>query len=424
MPGRLTLYVFISYSHDDADFAAGLAARLNRAGVPYFRDTEIIQWGEDIPDRVHSALDEATHLVVLISPGSAHSAWVAYEMGYARGRRITLVPYLLHPRMDVPGFIANIRHLRTRSEEAKFIASLQNAVKRAALSRRRAQTKRTTAGTLKPEREITDALNHIKGQHPQVRRDAVEVLVQHRAASEMMRLLGHRDPNVRSAAAAGLARLKHKEALKYLVDGLGYTSKRSRASVIPDVEDVFVHYGREGLDYLLKSMPERLGYYDAPVRWTRALANVVDRDTVSLLLARAHETGRREFLEAALKSGHRLKRAELEAAIDSYLRKEELGANWGHAQVAEWLSESPHSRSTWVRRLVKGWLESDIQEYGPRAKDGECWTTERLVETALSIEALAPAELEQLANISQNRSLGEALLKYRREWDTRQARAV
>jgi hypothetical protein len=104
-------YVFISYSHADATSAEQFSLRLQQARIPHFRDTEAIEWGESIPERVHSALEKATHLVVLISPGSEKSQWVAYEMGYARGRQVTLVPYLLHPRMTVPGFIANLRYL-------------------------------------------------------------------------------------------------------------------------------------------------------------------------------------------------------------------------------------------------------------------------------------------------------------------------
>ena len=61
-------FVFISYSHVDAGFADGFSRRLEEADIPYFRDVKAIGWGEDISERVHQALEQATHLVVLLSP--------------------------------------------------------------------------------------------------------------------------------------------------------------------------------------------------------------------------------------------------------------------------------------------------------------------------------------------------------------------
>jgi hypothetical protein len=118
-------FVFISYSHADSTFAAKFAERLRSSKIAHFRDVEFIDWGEDIPDRVHDALEKATHLVVLISPGSEDSQWVAYEMGYAKGRKVTVVPYLLHPKMKLPGFISSLRYLQSPDDERKFITSLR-----------------------------------------------------------------------------------------------------------------------------------------------------------------------------------------------------------------------------------------------------------------------------------------------------------
>jgi len=72
-------FVFISYAHTEALFANGFAERLDKVGVPYFRDVKSIAWGEDIPERVHRALEQSSRLVVLISPASALSQWVGYE---------------------------------------------------------------------------------------------------------------------------------------------------------------------------------------------------------------------------------------------------------------------------------------------------------------------------------------------------------
>jgi transcriptional regulator with XRE-family HTH domain len=123
-------FVFISYAHADALFVNGFAERLEKAGIPHFRDVKSIPWGGDIPESVHRALEEASHLVVLISPASAQSQWVPYEMGYAKGRSVVLIPYLLHPSMPLPSFISSRRYLSSSEDEAKFITSLQEDMKR------------------------------------------------------------------------------------------------------------------------------------------------------------------------------------------------------------------------------------------------------------------------------------------------------
>jgi hypothetical protein len=56
-------YIFISYSHDDADFAEGFSKRLQQARIPHFRDTKAIEWGGNIPEQIHSALERTTHLL-------------------------------------------------------------------------------------------------------------------------------------------------------------------------------------------------------------------------------------------------------------------------------------------------------------------------------------------------------------------------
>jgi transcriptional regulator with XRE-family HTH domain len=123
-------FVFLSYSHDDKRFAENFCERLRTAGIHYFRDVKSIPFGGNIPDKVHEALQQATHLVVLVSPSSAKSQWVPYEMGYAKGRNVVLIPYLMHAGMDPPPFIASQRYLQTLEEEAEFIATLVEDLKR------------------------------------------------------------------------------------------------------------------------------------------------------------------------------------------------------------------------------------------------------------------------------------------------------
>ena len=63
-------------------------------------------------------------MIVLISPAGAKSDWVPYEMGFAKGKGITVIPYLLHPKMDVPSFIGDALCLRGLQDEEVLIKEL------------------------------------------------------------------------------------------------------------------------------------------------------------------------------------------------------------------------------------------------------------------------------------------------------------
>lgn len=117
-------FVFISYSHADRKLADRLAARFRQRRVPHFLDVKRVAWGDDLPGTVHDALEKATHVLVIISPGSAKSSWVPYEIGFARARGIKVIPYLTHGEMDVPDFLRNIFQVSSESEERDFVDSM------------------------------------------------------------------------------------------------------------------------------------------------------------------------------------------------------------------------------------------------------------------------------------------------------------
>ena len=119
-------YVFIAYSHDDQEFALRFAQRLAWESIPHFIDVLSIPWGDEIPEHIHRALERATHMVVLISPGSEQSAWVSYEVGFAKARGIHLIPYLLHPSSEPPGFLKDNLYLKGRDQEPSVFATFKS----------------------------------------------------------------------------------------------------------------------------------------------------------------------------------------------------------------------------------------------------------------------------------------------------------
>jgi hypothetical protein len=105
-----------------------LAKALSQLHIEYFQDVKDINWGDRITAKLHGALREASHLVLVVSPGSVKSQWVAFEVGYAlglnglNGLNVTILPFLTHPSVDVPGFLRGIRHVGTMAAVKEFFA--------------------------------------------------------------------------------------------------------------------------------------------------------------------------------------------------------------------------------------------------------------------------------------------------------------
>lgn len=212
-------FVFISYSHADEKFATEFSARLKKAGLQHFIDRRSILWGDDIPDQVHRALERATHLVVLISPGSERSQWVAYEMGFARGKKVKIVPYLLHPSMQMPGFISSIKYLQDAKDETEFLSALRR--KRQATSIKRpagvnSQPGLPAANDQKPE-SVESRLSSTSGD---VRRAAVVEMGERgdrRYVALIKALLqSEKNQNIRESAIKALGGIGGEQASTFL----------------------------------------------------------------------------------------------------------------------------------------------------------------------------------------------------------------
>src|SRR5919199_1920279 len=87
--------VFLSYSHtDSSDFALRLAADLEQHGVSIWMDRKIgggRRWTKEIEDAIRGS----THVLVVLSPGSASSPNVDDEINFAfdEGKQVLPVLY-------------------------------------------------------------------------------------------------------------------------------------------------------------------------------------------------------------------------------------------------------------------------------------------------------------------------------------------
>lgn len=79
--------VFISYAHDDRDWAARLAQELSTRGFAPFLDYNSLRDGQGWEDQLLVQLDQCDHLVVLWSKLAQASDWVGRERGRFDAKR-------------------------------------------------------------------------------------------------------------------------------------------------------------------------------------------------------------------------------------------------------------------------------------------------------------------------------------------------
>lgn len=117
--------VFVSYSHVDSIVANQIADVLTRAAVDYFRDVKDMDWGDRIETGVQTALEDANALLVVVSPASLKSAWVPYEIGYFSALKRRILPFLVHPSLDVPTYLSALKHASSIEEVERYFIRLK-----------------------------------------------------------------------------------------------------------------------------------------------------------------------------------------------------------------------------------------------------------------------------------------------------------
>jgi hypothetical protein len=108
--------VFISYNHSDREFVSFLESSLKEKYIDYFLDEKDILYGDSVSKGINEAFKSVTHLIVVISPGSAKSHWVSFEIGMALGKGLKVIPILVHPAMDLPPFIKDFKYFKSKEE--------------------------------------------------------------------------------------------------------------------------------------------------------------------------------------------------------------------------------------------------------------------------------------------------------------------
>ncbi|HEY9405055.1 MAG TPA: toll/interleukin-1 receptor domain-containing protein, partial [Pyrinomonadaceae bacterium] len=113
--------IFISYNHQDKDFAGRLACDLKAAGLSVWWDQWEIKVGDSIIQKVSDGISGSAHLIVVLSPSSVKSDWVKREVGSALWRQLStekdIVPLpVLIADCEIPVLLCEIKYADFRQD--------------------------------------------------------------------------------------------------------------------------------------------------------------------------------------------------------------------------------------------------------------------------------------------------------------------
>ena len=106
--------------------AKELQSTLEGLRIAVFLDKKDIAWGDDVLERVARGLADSSAVIVIVSPASLKSQWVAFEVGHAMALGKKVLPFLSHRSIEVPDFLRKLNH-KSKIEDVRAFFSEQLA---------------------------------------------------------------------------------------------------------------------------------------------------------------------------------------------------------------------------------------------------------------------------------------------------------
>lgn len=239
-------HVFISYNHDDGDFAELLQSRIERVGFNTWMDEGQLRAGQNWRVEIDRAIREAFALIVVMTPRAKTSEYVTYEWAFAWGVGVEVIPLVfeetqLHPRLEA------LHYLDFTNRSARRWDRLMEALRKAE-GTYEPRSVRVSRDTPPVVRKALDALDSMDSE---AREAAIESLSQmdHPAAREaLVQALQHEVRDVREQATHKLAELGDIRALSSLER---FLATEWDSSMRDSMETLAKALGKEALPELL-----------------------------------------------------------------------------------------------------------------------------------------------------------------------------
>lgn len=209
--------VFISYCRKDADFAEVLRGRLKEAGFSSWIDLEGLQAGEEWCQEIDQAIRASLALVVLLTPASRASGYVAYEWAFALGAGVRVIP-ILWTATDLPPRLASLQHLDFTDPASRPWKSLFGALEAAA----EAMPTQAIPVARSAPALVKQAVADLDSPEPGKMEKAMLRLAEMRTPETdevLVKALAHPLPDVRIEAALHLGRRRDPRAVPGLLEG-------------------------------------------------------------------------------------------------------------------------------------------------------------------------------------------------------------
>lgn len=103
--------VFLSYSTKDLELVQHVRSVLQNSSVEVFVAEYSIVPGQPLADTIVAAIKNCNLFILLWSNNSKQSEWVPQEIGIASAAQKTILPVILEPDLQLPGFISSLKYL-------------------------------------------------------------------------------------------------------------------------------------------------------------------------------------------------------------------------------------------------------------------------------------------------------------------------
>ena len=212
------MHVFVSYKHEDVDFAENVMSRLEARGFPTWADQKIGA-GEEWRTAIDLSIKNSFALIAIMTPEAKASEYVTYEWAFAWGIGVRVIPVMLrktelHPRLEALQYLDFTVPMSRPWEQ--LLKEVQAASKVP-----RAQTVRTP---LNAPPFVHQAVVTLDSASATQRKEAIETLLQARAmvniCGVLIEALAHPLPDVRLNSAQALGQIRDVAAVPGLREAL------------------------------------------------------------------------------------------------------------------------------------------------------------------------------------------------------------
>lgn len=246
----MTGHIFISYSHEDGDFAEILGAKLRVSGLTIWKDEDGISGGDTWRETIDQAIREAAALIVVMSPDAKESDYVTYEWAFALGVGIRVIPVPakptdLHPRLQA------LQHRDFTSRSARpWDKLIEDLTKDAYTGPSSSSVSQNVPHSIK------DAVTALNSANADQRKNAIQTLEQMKHSETCIILIEALEcvyPDVRRDAARALGDTGYIEAIPGLIRTLHDMDSEVRSAAT----EALINIGIYAVPYLIEALKNK-----------------------------------------------------------------------------------------------------------------------------------------------------------------------